>query len=438
MGMVQECKFIYKGFEVEVQPNGEERYLARVLNDTIKPCEHEVNRSTEDEVLMAVKDVIDQYYLECKKYIPLEVSVTSRVYWFLGVVGLIWVAFIGLYYYFNVPIDVKSAVGTSSFLVSYSTFFNNFSAPLVALVSFFALLWTIFQQQKTHNVSLEELRLTRLEVEMTRSEMARATEAHKGQEKALKEQVQQARIAADAQAKVADAQLKSAAIKQFESTFYSLFEIHNNKLDSLRETKFFRSRIVNKDDAEVCNIRVLHNELLSDTEASSYFRTLYQLLKFIAKNHPSNDSRDFSVELLSQTVSSEEKAYTSLVRSTLTNDVLLALAINCYVGSKENHSFRNYFLLTERYSLLEHLDMDKRISYYSAKRYHMALPNIYETIIKNYSPIAFDKSESLARLLNKINQQWNDVGAVYSSAIQRSDEVNGSVFCEIRKVNSLS
>ena len=59
-------------------------------------------------------------------------------------------------------------------------------------------------------MSLEELRLTLLEVEMTWSEMARATEAHRGQEEALKEQVQQARTVADDQAKVADAQLKSA------------------------------------------------------------------------------------------------------------------------------------------------------------------------------------------------------------------------------------
>ncbi|WP_198599383.1 putative phage abortive infection protein, partial [Vibrio sp. 10N.261.55.A7] len=276
-----------------------------------------------------------------------------------------------------------------------STFFNNFSAPVISLLSFIALLWTIFQQNKSHNVSLEELRLTREEIELTRDEMAKATIAHENQAFALQEQVEDAKNTAIEQKDLAELQSRATQLQQFENTFYSLLAEHNQLLLQISNNKYLVNVVNEERGAHNTAMSTLRRELLLDPNVCRYYRTLYQLLKFIARNHPGNSEKTYNNEYLNGLVLEGEKSYSSLVRSTIPTNVLLALAINCVDGYEETHAFHKYFLLVERFNFLEHLVFAKYINYARRGGFsEISHPNVYYTILGTYSKKSFDKNES--------------------------------------------
>jgi hypothetical protein len=81
-----------------------------------------------------------------------------------------------------------------------------------------------------------------------------------------------------------------------------------------------------------------------------YFRFLYQLLKFIATNIPSEISTFNEISKGKQPpLLPNEKMYSNIVRSLLPNEVTLLLAINCYCQD-EHDDFWEYKLLIERYA----------------------------------------------------------------------------------------
>lgn len=212
----------------------------------------------------------------------------------------------------------------------WGTFGDFVGGTLNPLLSFLALIILL----RTFSMQREELELQREELEDTK--------------KILKTQSQ--------------TQIK----QQFESTFFALLNIHNQALEHLchvppPEIVDGRTRKEQSNIEKILFfIRVEMNELLPQEteqyplliagkeiirkyspECGHYFRILYQLLKLIKTNAPTEN----------------EKMYSNIVRALLTNDVMELLAVNCYCENEQD-TYWKFKLLVERYSLFEHAQFD--------------------------------------------------------------------------------
>lgn len=427
-------QFNYNGFEAQIKHEASGLYTGSLTKSHFDDFFKKVTRNTEEELLLVLKDSVDEYYRTNKKYLPLDTSQSNQLYWLLALVALSWLALVAAFYLIKIEVDSGlPSVSANSEWIAFSSFFNNFSAPVVALISFFGLLWTISQQKKAHNVSLEELRLTRLEVELTRKEMVKTTMANEQQAQALEKQVKDARATAMQQQSLADLQRDATKLQQFESTFYSLLSEHNQLLLQLSKNEYLLEVVSSRRGAHNVSIHVLRRELLSDPDLCAYFRTLYQILKFIARNHPENKTKDYDFNYLLKSVSEEEKSYSSLVRSTIPSNVLLALSINCVDGCDIDHAFYKYFLLIERYSFLEHLDVNQPLVYNNHTSDPRCFPNVYEGILSTYSSRAFDKNESLVTKTAELSMQLSQ-GAIDNTPLSwtlRRQKRGGSVIGEL-------
>ncbi|MCG6400171.1 putative phage abortive infection protein [Vibrio fluvialis] len=258
-----------------------------------------------------------------------------------GVLGFAWLAW--LWFYFDKNIGATgiaqqaiAGVGeTSDWWKDAGSFFNNFSTPVLSLLSFIALLWTIYQQIASHKLSLEELRYTREELELTRNELKKSADAQ------------------ELTAKTAIEQQKLIQLQQFESTFFSLLANHEIILSKITDDRNNEGSIADKalqglNSSDCYNLRPLFN-FYDYKDIVSYFIVLYQLLKFIDESNFIASDKD-------------KKKYASLLRSYLNNNVLLLIMYNCYVDSEskdnKNNSFVKYKFLVEKYAILEHVSWD--------------------------------------------------------------------------------
>jgi uncharacterized membrane protein len=222
--------------------------------------------------------------------------------------------------------------------------FGGLLNPFFALLGLIMLLVTLFQNQK--------------ELSLSRKEFEESADALKSQAVTLDKQ-------------------------RFEDTFFSLLEQHNIALNNITQerTHYDSEGKQSKLDSIAESIKVkifggglyyslidsysgLHENkkifLKHDNKLNQYFRILYQVLKFIASNCPgSTVYMKYSVESLESTAcASEEKLYSNIVRSLLSDEVYYLLSINCSCDDK-NDSFYKYKLLIERYSFLEHMPLGK-------------------------------------------------------------------------------
>ncbi|MGR4016587.1 putative phage abortive infection protein [Vibrio harveyi] len=227
--------------------------------------------------------------------------------------------------------DVAGVLGTRG------DYFGGLLNPVLAFVSLMALLYTIILQTK--------------ELSMTRRELEKTAEANEQQAKALAEQVYASKAAAEAQQLTAKQQ-------QFDATFSTLLAEHSKVLSELADDTAVLGVLKFKTDSYIEEPR---RSVLGNAKLCKYYRVLYQVLKFIARNHPVNTAQEFSGDYLRQEPSKNEKAYSSLVRSMIPSDVLQGLAANCAVFDRDNSDFLEYILLVERYAMLEHLDVSSVI-----------------------------------------------------------------------------
>lgn len=146
--------------------------------------------------------------------------------------------------------------------------------------------------------------------------------------------------------------------QQFENTFFSLLEQHNNILNTLVSAK--QISIINKyvlsrnGSGDLPGAKLMLQE--HNYKIGHYFRILYQLLKLIAANVPgSNIGPDFNKEdISSKEFAPNEKMYSNIVRSFLDYETTQLLAINCFCINDDD-SYIKFKRLVERYSLLEHM-----------------------------------------------------------------------------------
>lgn len=252
-------------------------------------------------------------------------------------------------------VDISSIYFGSEPFGQFGDFFGGVANPILTFLTFMGLIMTIIIQKK--------------ELVLTRKEMRDSSNA-------LRQQV----INQDKQ--------------RFEDTFFSLLDEHNRILTNITS--------YDEMDSETSMVAIVRNNLIGgplifneDTESvyekkdkllkmypqvNQYARVLYQILKFVASNCPTSTVKDsFSSGSLKKTTSSkEEKLYTSIIRSFLSEDIYYLLLINCFCESEDDQFFE-YKLLIERYAFFEHFGNHN-------KRYNT---HLIDKLVRSYDEKAF-------------------------------------------------
>lgn len=163
-------------------------------------------------------------------------------------------------------------------------------------------------------------------------------------------------------------QVENHEAQKFETTFYSLLDLHNRAVKELdfkpADFSGYLHNLETDDSVSVDSYLAARQEhILENVELSQYFRVLYQLLKFIAKNNIRNNEKQFGELSLGcrDTISkyeNDEKMYASLVRSFVPVKLLPVLALNCIPTYTGLNNLQRYWALLERYSFLEHMRLD--------------------------------------------------------------------------------
>lgn len=399
--MTKVDKFRYKGFVGTIVEDDEAVFKGEVIG---LKTNNAYTARTIEELEQQFKCKVESFLESCH-ILGVEPNIAGSdklikwPYFFILTFGVLIVFIIWFNYPIKMPQNNATPTEYNTILVNWldksSSYFNNFTAPLLSFLSFIALLYTIYRQNASYRISLKELALTREELFLTRREFEKSTIANQEQASALKQQVEGSKLAASKQELLLSQQKKSANLQIFETSFYALLSEHNKALDKLVESEFIK----NIKDKNCISIEDFRAELIGNITVCRYFRILYQLLKFITKTHPSNKDKLFTEYHLKTNVEDEEKSYSSLVRSMLPTDIIFALGVNCYVGVNHDNDYRKYFLLLARYSFLEHLNVSDHIVYNKYDRNtddpNDYLPNAYEIIIKTYSPLCFGSNESV-------------------------------------------
>jgi uncharacterized membrane protein len=262
---------------------------------------------------------------------------------------------------------------------TFGDFVGGVLNPIFGFLSFTAVLITIILQNK-------EMNLTRQELELTRKEMERSASTQERAESALRLQ--------------ADTQIK----QQFEGTFFSLLNEHNRSLQEVTsQGPQLKSRFTRLEEAFGNAFHLCHSltesklQLESDNHlCGTYFRILYQILKFIATNSPGTKiGVNFIPNLIENSpLAPNEKMYANIVRSFLPDKALQLLAVNC-ACEDDNDPFWNFRLLIERYQFLEHMPFETEGE---------LRPTLVE-LISAYKPIAFGSSIYLTDEFQEIESQ---------------------------------
>lgn len=279
------------------------------------------------------------------------------------------VSFVGLICYLYA---IKFSGGFSSEQSDWGSFGSYIGGTIgatFASLSFLALLYTVFLQ--------------RIELQTAITALSKSADAH-------------------------EQQVKNYEIQKFESTFYSLLEQHNQVLKELTISKTdyisYLSNLFTIDErislTDYLKDRQIH--ILEKVELSQYFRVLYQLLKFVAKNNVSNTDKSFNSAYLGDrsTINineNEEKMYISIIRSFVPVNLLPALAINCIPSYNGLNNLQLYWDMLERYEFLEHIRLDN-------------MPTNYSTFITlNQYAYALGENDFLQEKYNKLFNQYKEL-----------------------------
>ncbi|MHC3125544.1 putative phage abortive infection protein, partial [Acinetobacter sp. GN11] len=203
--------------------------------------------------------------------------------------------------------------------------------PVLAFLSFSALLFTIYIQVKQLNFAdeqlkrtLDELNLSRTELGLTRSELQRSADAQTGSKQVMEQQ------------------LLTQSMQQFDSIFFAMLRELNSLLAELEEVENEQKSLLDE-----CYITVLRKnvegikeplgELLKDRVVSRYFMLLYQLLKNIDDKIDSNGYIRSDKLII-------KKTYTNIVRASIPEKLMQLLMLNVL-----NLGFDRYKDLVEKF-----------------------------------------------------------------------------------------
>lgn len=227
--------------------------------------------------------------------------------WILVVAILLFIGLLVIYYFNIFPLDAteKGTWGT------FGDFIGGTLNPLFALFSLFAIIYTIKIQTKELELSREELEATRKELEGSRIAQQEQSESLKLQNEATK-------------------------LQMFESTFFKLFELHNDKYEKLKNRlDWFNNHVLADNESSDGKIYILNKfTMYRRDQLYTYLLTLFGLLIFIDKE----DSKNTNL-------------YIGLVKASINNGYILTyIALECMSND-------NLKILIEKYSLLESLNL---------------------------------------------------------------------------------
>ncbi len=365
----------YKGIKYTCTKEGN-KFKGKVDLDRFS---QEISRRNKYELIQSLKEIIEEFHNQHPNLSTSNKDTSSPIiYIVFAMLGIIWLA--GLWFYFpeSAASEVDDAAKTLAYdwLSEFGDFFNNLGAPVIALLSYFGLLYTLFQQNKAHLLSLDEL-------ELTRQELRNSSEAQRAQAEALDQQ---------------NNEIKSTAKREkFDSTFYSLLDKHNEILKSIEEDK------LQFDSPNMRDIKEHYDEIHGSLNHCRYFRVLYQLLKFIAIEF--SDEKKLSDKLFNSRVTEEEKSYASFVRSMISDHTLYLLAVNCYCPKGNKDPYFDYKRLITRYQFLEHLTFSGILdssSYRHSEFNHCSVLAEYEREAFGQNVHLIEAEDEVARFTNSI------------------------------------
>lgn len=267
----------------------------------------------------------------------------TRLNWLLALAFILLVITLTFYFItFNGKIsDDNAKWGT------FGDFVGGTLNPLFALLSLFAIIYTI-------KIQTEEL-------ELTRNEM------------------QQSNKTLDDQRKTSEKQNQSIKQQTFENTFFNLLEHHNNLVEEIYKVS----------DDTYYKIIVFHHQLeLLESFADrynrgifkTYFMTLYQILKFVNMQEEKFINEDFF----------NAKLYTNIIRATFDDVLLCLLAINC-----EIEGFEKFKFFIEEYNFFEHLNIYQISNIRNEESQERIL-----TVLMTYDEKAFGENVDLINLIS--------------------------------------
>ena len=220
--------------------------------------------------------------------------------------------------------------------------------PILAFLSFMALLYTI-------KIQTDELKLSREELEATREELKGSRIAQQEQSESLKLQNEATRL------------------QIFENTFFQLIDLFNKEKEKLfknnininsyvdfisfkmnfNEVKISKSIFPNSNNLQIIRATTAYLYILKsydgnynnfnikyESETGSYFGQLYQIMKFINESKIKNRQR-----------------YINIFRAQFTKEELEFLFYHC-LGSIGKRKFKR---LVEDYAFFEHIILNENI-----------------------------------------------------------------------------
>lgn len=247
--------------------------------------------------------------------------------------------------------------------------------PILAFLSFMALLYTI-------KIQMDELKLSREELEATRKELEGSRIAQQEQSESLKLQNQ------------------ATKLQMFENTFFQLIDLFNKEKEKLfknsmqistfashikinmnfNEVNIPRTIFPNRENLQTIRATTAYLYILKayngnynnfnmkyESETASYFGQLYQILKFIDKSNIENKQR-----------------YVNIFRAQFTKDELEFLFYHC-LGNIGKRRFKK---LVEDYEFFEHIILNEDI----------------EKQLLDYDKNSFGKNEKILEKYNELKE----------------------------------
>ncbi len=274
-----------------------------------------------------------------------EKDYTSVYIWIILIISITLIS--SVLYYYNLIFKDYVITADSEHFAQFGDFIGGTLNPILAFLGFIALLYTIKLQS-------DELKATRYELEKST-------------------------IAQEAQSKSLELQNKATEVQIFENTFFELLKQHNEYLKPMideNEVIYIGFENINFKNEKVAplsketiieNFKKLNQEKKS---VKSYFRILFQILKFI----DNKSGMDFI----------DRKFYSNLLRALIDDEVLRTLALNCI-----SYDFKDYKKYIEKYEFFEHIYIEER---------KMETETILN-ILNEYKPTAFGKNHELKELV---------------------------------------
>lgn len=251
--------------------------------------------------------------------------------------------------------EIQELIGTWGTVGDY---FGGTLNPILAFCSLMALCYTIDLQNKQLKKTDEQLKQNAKALEQN----AQALELNNQE---LQNSNEQLRLSAQAQAEME----KTQRLQRFESLFTymanELVKIYDDfkKDKSIKSEKFKEEWKYNEDNYKRNTIKDYHifadlnyyfsekpnkiqidkikKALRGDFKAVGFFMYLYQILKFIDNHNAINEE--------------EKKFYSNLIRSSIENDVLQLVFLNCLYIKDYQEDFKYYNELVTKYNFFEHM-----------------------------------------------------------------------------------